>query len=236
MLNLLTSSYGLLCHMVPVIGVIGYIMYPKEWRIPPAVLHTFSIIHNAGLVVFSAWTCMSLLKIVYEDGIRFESYYYFRNPAFDNVIFWFYVSKYYEFFDTFLLYLNGKTPIFLQKYHHIGAVLSWHLTYVYKVDIVGMVSLLNSFVHTIMYSYYLGCLLKVNQVRFIKKYITSLQLYQFFILYVNLYLYRPPIETWFNFGIILFFAAYGIGVIGLFLQFYYRTYIQNKHQIPMKLQ
>jgi hypothetical protein len=59
--------------------------------------------------------------------------------------------------DTFLLYLHGKTPIFLQKYHHIGAVISWHLVYVYKVDAIWLPSLANSFVHTVMYSYYLGC-------------------------------------------------------------------------------
>jgi len=211
-------------HIIPLLGITGYLLYPKDIRIDPAILYSLSILHNGFLVSFSACIFLELSKIIYNDGIVFQSNYYFQNPVFDRIIYLFYISKYYEFFDTFLLYLNGKTPIFLQKYHHIGAVISWHLMYTYKVDMVWMASLLNSFVHTIMYSYYLGCLLKIDQVRVVKKYITSLQLTQFLALYSNFYFYRPPIETWFNYYIITFFAAYGVGVVGLFGKFYYDTY------------
>jgi hypothetical protein len=138
-------------------------------------------------------------------------------------------GKYYEFFDTFLLYLNGKTPIFLQKYHHLGAVICWHLTYVYKVDCVWIPSIANSFVHTIMYSYYLGCLLKINQVRFIKKYITSLQISQLLCGHYHILVkYRPPVETYFGYFIILIFDFYVWGLIFMFSVFYYRNYITKK--------
>jgi len=219
---------NLLCHITPLLAIAGYLAYPKQLRINQTLLYTLSVIHNSLLVTFSTWTCISLLQILYNDGIVFQSNYYFQNPQFDTVILLFYISKYYELFDTFLLYLNGKSPIFLQKYHHIGAILSWHLTYMYKVDAVWMITFLNSFVHIIMYSYYLGCLLKFNYVRSIKKYITSIQLFQFFVLYINFYLYRPPIEHWFNFYIIIFFALYGIGIIGLFGKFYYDSYVNKK--------
>lgn len=220
-----------LYHIAPLLGVAGYLFYPTDLRINPTLLHCLSIIHNGGLVIFSAWTFVSLSQMLYNDGIVFKSNHYFQNPQFDYIIYLFYISKYYEFFDTFLLYLNGKTPIFLQKYHHIGAVISWHLMYIYKVDMIWMATLLNSFVHTIMYTYYLSCLLKIQQVRFLKQYITSLQLCQFFVLYVNFYFYRPPIETWFNYYIIIFFATYGVGIIGLFGKFYYDSYIQGKPKI-----
>ena len=219
--------YEMFYHLAPVIGIAGYLSYPKDLRIDATFLHCFSIIHNTFLVSFSAWTFLSLSKILWERGILFEYQYYFRDPTFDTVICLFYLSKYYEFFDTFLLYLNGKTPLFLQKYHHVGAVLSWHISYVYKVDMVWTVTLLNSFVHTVMYSYYLCCLLKIN-VRFLKQYITSMQLCQFFVLYGNLYFYYPPVEYWFNYGVIVFFALYGIGVIYLFSEFYYQNYLQNR--------
>ena len=44
---------------------------------------------------------------------------------FDNTDFgwWanvFYISKYYEFIDSWILVLKGKTPSTLQVYHHTG--------------------------------------------------------------------------------------------------------------------
>jgi hypothetical protein len=224
-----------LSHITPVIAISCYLAYPTHIRINPVLLYKLSVIHNGLLVIYSAWTFAMLTNILYNDGIVFKSNHYFKNSQFDTIIYWFYMSKYYEFFDTFLLYLNGKTPIFLQKYHHIGAMISWHLMYEYKVDMIWMASLLNSGVHTIMYSYYLGCLLKITNVRHIKKYITSIQLCQFFILYVNFYFYYPPIETWFNYYIIIFFASYGLGIIALFGRFYYDSYI-IKEQNGKKIQ
>jgi hypothetical protein len=215
-------------HMVPLISIAGYLAYPKQLRINPSTLHALSVIHNALLILFSAWTFLSLSQILYNNGVVFQYNYYFNNPVFDRIIYLFYLSKYYEFFDTFLLYLNGKTPIFLQKYHHIGAVINWHLAYFYKADGIWLPSLINSLIHTIMYSYYLGCLLKINQVRFIKQYITTLQLIQFFVSYALLYLYKPPIETWFNYYIMIIFAFYAFGLIMLFGKFYYDTYICKK--------
>jgi hypothetical protein len=211
-------------HITPMLAIAGYIAYPKQFRITPTLLYNLSVIHNGVLVVFSSWTFLSLSQILYNDGIVFQSNYYFQNQHFDSIIYWFYISKYYEFLDTFLLYLNGKTPIFLQKYHHIGAVICWHLCSVYKVEGIWLATILNSFVHTIMYSYYLGCLLKINRVRVIKKYITSLQLCQLIPQPICLYLYNNDE----NYNILLFFTFYTVGLVMLFGKFYYLNYIEKR--------
>ena len=222
-------SHHLSYHITPLLAIAGYIAYPKEFRINLSLLYFLSIIHNGLLVVFNAWTFVTLSQILYNNGIVFQSNYYFQNPQFDKVIYLFYISKYYEFIDTFLLYLNGKSPIFLQKYHHIGAVICWHLCSVYKVDAIWISSFCNSFVHIIMYSYYLGCLLKINQVRFIKKYITSLQISQLLCGHYHILVkYRPPVETYFGYFIILIFDFYVWGLIFMFSVFYYRNYITKK--------
>jgi hypothetical protein len=218
------ASPHLSCHIMPLLAIAGYLAYPKQLRINPSLLYLLSVIHNGLLVVFSSWTFVSLSQVLYNDGIVFKSNYYFQNPHFETVIYLFYISKYYEFFDTFILYLNGKSPIFLQKYHHIGAVICWHLTYIYKVEGIWIATILNSFVHTIMYSYYLGCLLKIKQVRFIKKYITSLQLCQLMPQPICLYLYNTDD----NYNILLFFTFYSVGLVMLFGSFYYDNYIKTK--------
>ena len=217
-------------HIAPVVAITGYFLYPKELRINPYLLHGLSILHNGILVMFSAWTFLSLAEVLYNEGLVFQSGYYFENPRFDTIIYYFYLSKYYEFLDTFLLYLNGKTPIFLQKYHHVGTLIFYHFCYFYKIDVAWKTTLINSFVHTIMYSYYLGCLLKIEKVRIIRQYITSLQLLQFSTFYADLYFYRPPFETWFNYYVILLFGFYGTGMVGLFGKFYYDSYIRLKDQ------
>ena len=225
-------SVSYLNNMIPIVAIGGYMAYPKQLRINPSLLYYLSVIHNGLLVSFSAWTFISLAQILYSDGIVFQANYYFKNPHFDKINYYFYLSKYYEFFDTFLLYLHGKTPIFLQKFHHIGAVLSWHLLYVYKVDGIWISTICNSFVHTIMYSYYLGCLLKINQVRFIKRYITSLQLVQLLCGHYHMFIkYKPPVETYFNYGILVLCEVYLCGLIILFAHFYYNTYVKNKQAI-----
>lgn len=219
------------CHITPILAVVYYLAYPKQLRINPSLLYILSIVHNGLLIVFSAWTFISLSQILYNNGIVFQSNYYFQNPQFDAVIYWFYISKYVEFFDTVLLYLNGKSPIFLQKYHHIGAVICWHLCYEYKVDGVWIMTLCNSLVHTIMYSYYLGCLLKVNQVRFIKRYITSLQLTQLLCGHYHILVkYKPPIETIHGYIILVIFDVYVLGLIVMFSLFYYKNYINPKRE------
>ncbi len=219
-------------HLFPLAGILFYVCYPRSVRISSLLLQKLSILHNTFLVLFSAWTFSALSFILYEKGLVFSTAYYFQEDHFDFVIYMFYLSKYYEFFDTFLLYLKGKDPIFLQKFHHIGAVIVWHLCYVYKVDAIWISSLVNSFVHTIMYSYYLGCLLDVKEVRLIKQYITSMQLVQLCIpSCVALWFYYPPVETQFNYGIIVFFVGYVAVLVYLFGQFYFSNYISKEKKV-----
>ncbi len=88
-------------HLTPLLGIAGYLAYPKQLRINPTLLFILSVTHNGLLVAFSGWTFASMTRILYNDGIVLQTNYYFQNTHFDSVIYWFYLSKYYEFFDTF---------------------------------------------------------------------------------------------------------------------------------------
>jgi len=215
-------------HAAPVLGIIAYFNYPKDLQMSESFIFMFSIFHNLIMILFSAWTFINLSYVLYEKGIVFDNNYYFSDSHFTTIIYYFYISKYYEFFDTFLLYLKNKEPIFLQKFHHTGAVICWHLGYTYNVDAMWIPTIANSLVHTIMYSYYLGSVLKISQIRFIKQYITSMQLIQLIIPNIlTTYYYYPPIESNWNYNIILVFITYVYILIGLFIQFYYNNYIKK---------
>jgi hypothetical protein len=185
-------------------------------------IYCLSLIHNIILIMFSGYTFVTLFNFIYSHGIVFETGYYFNYQAFDDIIYYFYISKYYEFIDILLVYIQNKNPLFLQKYHHVGAVICWYLCYSYKIDGIWIATLLNSFVHTIMYSYYLCCQLKINYVRRFKQSITTLQLCQLTPQPLCLWLYYN--EKQFNYNILVFFTAYTIGLVIMFFNFYYKNY------------
>lgn len=198
----------------------------NEILLNQSILNKISLIHNAILFLFSFWIFISLIIILYDKGIVFQSNYYFQSKKFDTIIYIFYISKYYELFDILLLYLKGKRNLFFQKYHHIGAIIGWHLCYIYKVDGIWLPTFLNSFIHTIMYFYYIGHLLNIKYITHLKKYITILQLCQLIPQPLCLYLYNS--EPYYN--ILIFFTIYCNGLVLLFISFYYNTYI-NKIKI-----
>jgi hypothetical protein len=185
----------------------------------------FSIIHNAALVVFSGWTFWKINSAIMQQGFVFKSMYWFNQHELDTVIGLFYASKYYEFIDTFLIIVKGREPSFLQKFHHIGAMLSWYFCYTYKVDAIVYGTWLNSFVHTVMYTYF--CLSTVGiRLTFIRPVITSVQLAQFVVgnLIGSIY-YIPPNENLYRYLIILAVDFYLVGLIYLFGEFFSREYV-----------
>lgn len=91
----------------------------------------------------------------------------------------FYLSKYIEFMDTWIKQLKNEKPIFLQVYHHAGIVLlMWGFVITKNTGPGGVVTCLNSFVHTIMYTYYTAAAFGYRSP--LKKYLTQIQLIQFF--------------------------------------------------------
>jgi len=87
----------------------------------------------------------------------------------------FYLSKAFEFVDTFLLVLTKKKLIWLHKIHHLTTMsLVWHAM---KVDLPSEITCggLNCFVHVIMYLYF------ASPITFLRPFITFSQIFQFVI-------------------------------------------------------
>jgi len=216
-------------HLVIPFSLIGlyykYIDRFADININKNGLLILSTIHNVGLSAFSFWFFIRMCGILYKYGIGYKASYYFNIAEFDQLALIFYLSKYYEFADIILVRLQKKEPLFLQKFHHIGAVVCWHLCYVYKIDAIWTANLINSLVHAIMYAYYLLSLYKIGGIKRVKIVITSLQLIQLTAsVIVCPYYYYPPVESLFNYSIILFFNAYICILIALFLDFSLKTY------------
>jgi len=220
---------------LPILAARQYLTISKKWleklqKLPSQTVHNFSLIHNLGLHLFSLYTFVNLFKVLWVKGISSDSGFYFNEPVVRRALFWFYLSKYYEYVDTMILYAKKKQPIFLQKFHHVGATFVWHLGYIYEFEGVYFASLINSGIHTVMYFYYFLSMFE-NIRPYINRYkvfITSAQVGQLAFGYVALPLFYYEKESVTNQRIILVFDTYIGCLIILFLQFMVKNYFSRK--------
>jgi len=191
-----------------------------------SLLRSIMILHNTGLIVYSVTTV----------GLVGNELFYGREqgPTMANLCWLFTYSKIWEFLDTYLILAKGQPTIFLQKYHHIGALVCWWLCCYYNSSQVYKATLYNACIHTLMYSYYLASLLGYKWT-LIKPYITSLQLLQFIVCTMDtLRFYIPRVYTMSNWTDILLdgdmlsmtlFYVYVAGLIVLFTRFFIMEYL-----------
>lgn len=141
-------------------------------------------------------------------------------------IYVFYLSKFWELFDTFLLVLRGRPVTLLHIWHHSSVMLEvrgW-LEYSMTIGVYGMA--FNTFVHVIMYAYYAAAVLRIPFP--LKRAITATQIVQFLTGFASLI----PFARYYQqrggcagvYGI--FISAFmNMSYLALFVRFYMRTYL-----------
>ena len=195
--------------------------------------------YNLAMTIYSGATffllCRELLK---DHGTVVDYTVWLENHLIDNnnirKLCWVFLhSKTVEYFDTYFILLKGGTPIFLQEYHHFGAVWSWFLPLYVDSSAVIIPCLLNSFVHAIMYFYYFLSVFDSRKVLMpVKPLITTLQLVQLcggFYVSFTAYIMRHAghLDLMFM-STVYFFHVYDVILILLFLQFSYYQYFKKK--------
>ncbi|EZA48151.1 Elongation of very long chain fatty acids protein [Ooceraea biroi] len=141
----------------------------------------------------------------------------------------YFMNKLFDLLDTVFFVLKKKQNqmSFLHIYHHVGIVICAWFTVKYLPGGHGtFLGLVNTFVHAIMYLYYLLSSMKIN-INYWKKYITQMQIIQFFIIAVHfakLLWVDCGYPQWTAFVMI----PQNIFMIVLFSDFYYKIYIKKK--------
>jgi len=150
--------------------------------------------HNLALVLFSAWICCNstalLAAQVSRDGLQHflcapvTTPNVSRPPPLAGPLhYWcylYYASKYYELVDTLLLVLRRKRVILLHALHHGFMPLVMCLLFDGGVSVsLVALSVVNSFVHIVMYAYFLASSLGHKLPNAMRKQITLLQIFQF---------------------------------------------------------
>ncbi|KAJ9048061.1 hypothetical protein DSO57_1038718 [Entomophthora muscae] len=195
-------------------------------------LKAFVVLHNLALMVFSLLTFYHTAAILYQsltDSGPFQGRWcdvtgkYWKSGFF----YWgwlFYLSKYYELLDTVIILIKGRTPSFLQSYHHAGAIIGMWFLIANATPGAWIFITFNSFIHTIMYTYYIFATLGYRLPG--KKYITYMQITQFIVgcTVTTGYLYFPNCTNPHQLASIIFNLAYVTPLIFLFSQFARATY------------
>jgi len=193
---------------------------------PQFKLDGFSKLYNFSQIILCGYMTWGF----FENGFTLD------NPFASNMkatseIEWFmfvhYLSKFLDFFDTWIMIFkrNFRQLSFLHVYHHSSILLIWG--YLLQRDqAIGTAyfgAFLNSIVHFVMYSHYLWTSFGFNNP--FKKWITNMQLIQFFLCIAHA-VYSLVYEEVLDRELAYLQFAYHLTMIALFSNFYMNTYGQ----------
>jgi len=204
---------------------------------PAYDLRLFRIVHNSvlcfGSFIMVLGIVTELVRAYFEGGMEALLCDVNGVQLRGNLYNWYYIfflSKFYEFVDTFILVLRKKPITFLHCFHHfITALVCWLGLYD-QVALQWPTIGLNGTVHVFMYYYYLA--VSFNSDLWWKKYLTTMQIAQFcvdIVLTLPYYYYEfvLGIDCHGHSSVLLFSNAVLICFLILFVNFFYHTYKKN---------
>lgn len=207
----------------------------KAFQTPTSVVfRNFVALHNLGLAIFSgvvAWNTWPIVLFNLSTNGFFSTYCdvdgTFWHSGLGAWSYIFYISKYYEFLDTWILVLKGKDASFLQVYHHAGIVFIMWAGVASQGAWLLFVVLLNSVIHTFMYVYFF--IKTVSPLTEVKaaRYLTMAQIIQFFtgiICTLGVFFMGSRCDTESSRFALACLHIYGLGLIALFVSFANRKY------------
>lgn len=177
--------------IVPIVATCCYfafIFFGKKYMASrePMQIKNFMVAYNLYQALLNIWGICATIQVMYQTGMSV-----WGNPVDQTsrgyqisfLIWMHYNNKYVELLDTVFMVLRKKHKqiSFLHCYHHCLLIWSWFL--VLKICGGGGDSYfgatVNSFIHVLMYTYYLFTLLGYKVPTIIKKNLTNCQMVQF---------------------------------------------------------
>eukprot|EP00919_Chromeraceae_sp_WS-2016_P063391 GHVR01149828.1.p1 GENE.GHVR01149828.1~~GHVR01149828.1.p1 ORF type:complete len:280 (+),score=28.15 GHVR01149828.1:32-871(+) len=184
-------------------------------------------IYNLAQVVMCSWMVFRGLFLVRELNLGFfGNSYEVERVELASLTWYFFISKAVDFIDTIFIIVRHKWRqlSFLHTYHHFSTfILFWVANRTgYDGDIWFSV-VVNSFVHVVMYGYYLACSFNIQIPRVLKMAITNLQRVQF-VLMVSQSVLMLWYKAAFPHRVTYLYLSYVTSLLFLFTQFFRREY------------
>lgn len=243
--NAMTIDLPLVRSPTPVVtAIVGYLtivgcavlknaVAPAKSVAPPSFLFKgYMLFHNFFLSALSLYMCVTCIKeavagkySVWGNGVTEGQ------TSMAKVLWLFYVSKLYEFFDTFIMIAKGsyRQVSVLHVYHHGSiAFIWWAIVYRAPGGDAYFSAAMNSWVHVVMYFYYLcsSLLGKDSRKKYLwwGKYLTQMQMLQFSL---NLFQasYNLLSDSAYPRFLNELLFVYMISLLGLFGHFYVQRWV-----------
>lgn len=207
--------------------------------VPAIDPYPIKFVYNVSQIMLCAYMTLEALFLAYRNNYTLLPClpYQQLNPPVANLLWLFYVSKIWDFWDTIFIVLGKKWRqlSFLHVYHHITIFLFyWLNSHVNYDGDIYLTILLNGFIHTVMYTYYFICMhTKVPETGkslpiWWKSSLTLLQMVQFVtMMSQGTYLVVGQCPTN-SLRVAASYVVYILSLFVLFAQFYVQSYVKPK--------
>lgn len=207
--------------------------------IPSLDPYPIKFLYNVSQIFLCAYMTLEALFLAYRNGYTVLPCNDFntQNPPLANLLWLFYVSKVWDFWDTIFIVLGKKWRqlSFLHVYHHITIFLFYWLNLHVNFDgDIFLTILLNGFIHTVMYTYYFICMhTKVPETGkslpiWWKSSLTMLQMIQFLtMMSQGSYLVATQCPK-VGLRVVAAYIAYILSLFVLFANFFVASYVKPK--------
>lgn len=240
------SNWGMMGSPFPTLGICLFYAYFSKVLGPklmenrkPFDLREVLVVYNFIQTVFSSW-------IFYEYMMSgWLGHYSFRCQPVDysyspmalrmaNTCWWYYFSKFTEFFDTLFFILRKKNEHVstLHVIHHGCMPMSvWMGMKFAPGGHSTFFALLNTFVHIVMYFYYMVAAMGPKYQKYIwwKKYLTSMQMVQFVMIFVHQF-QLLFIDCNYPKSFMVWIGLHGVMFLFLFSDFYKARYSSKQER------
>jgi elongation of very long chain fatty acids protein 4 len=207
--------------------------------VPAMDPYPIKFIYNVSQIMLCAYMTIEAVLLAYRNDYTVLPCvgYNQDNPAMANLLWLFYVSKVWDFWDTIFIVIGKKWRqlSFLHVYHHITIFLFyWLNSHVNYDGDIYLTIVLNGFIHTVMYTYYFICMhTKVPETGkslpiWWKSSLTMMQMIQFItMMSQGTFLISTQCKN-VSLRVIVAYVVYILSLFYLFAQFYVQSYSKPK--------
>jgi hypothetical protein len=131
--------------------------------VPAIDPYPIKFVYNVSQIMLCAYMTIEGFMLAYRNNYTALpcNEYNQENPPVANLLWLFYISKVWDFWDTIFIVLGKKWRqlSFLHVYHHLTIFLFYWLNSRVNYDgDIYLTIVLNGFIHTVMYTYYFICM------------------------------------------------------------------------------